>query len=245
MAESVTKKIAIVQSNYIPWKGYFDLIRQVDEFVLFDDVQYTRRDWRNRNRIKTPNGLLWLTIPVEVKGKYYQAIRDTRIADPSWNGRHFESIAHNYSRAPFYRTYREALEELYRGCRETYLSLVNHRFITALCGLLGIRTKISWSSDYGLAEGKTERLVEVCRQAGATEYISGPAARCYLEPELFEKAGIRLSWMDYSGYREYPQGHGPFEHSVSVIDLLLNCGDQAPLYLERDGQGSVECRLSA
>jgi hypothetical protein len=239
------KKIAIVQSNYIPWKGYFDMIRQVDEFVLFDDVQYTRRDWRNRNRIKTPNGLLWLTIPVEAKGKYYQSIRDTMIADPSWNERHWESIVHNYSRAPFFRIYRGALEELYRGCRESHLSLVNHRFLIGLCDLLGIRTKFTWSNEYRLAEGKTERLVELCCQAGASEYLSGPAARCYIEPELFDRANIRLTWMEYDGYPEYPQNHGPFEHSVSVIDLLLNCGADAPLYLERNSQKTAERRLSA
>src|SRR5438046_4323553 len=99
----MARKAAIVQSNYIPWKGYFDLIRRVDEFILYDDVQYTRRDWRNRNLIKTPQGLRWLTIPVEVKGKYYQSIRDTKIADPVWAASHWQTIVHNYGRAPHVR----------------------------------------------------------------------------------------------------------------------------------------------
>lgn len=239
------RKAAIVQSNYIPWKGYFDLIRGVDEFILFDDVQYTRRDWRNRNRIKSPAGLSWLTIPVEVKGKYFQSIRDTRIADPSWAGDHWKTIAHNYSRAEHFQRYRPFLEDLYRGCTETHLSQVNHRFLTALCGALGIRTRITWSSDYRLAEGKTERLVELCQQVQADEYISGPAARCYIVPELFAEAGIRLSWMEYGGYPEYPQLFGPFEHGVSIIDLLLNCGEDAPRYLKRGGQGPAEPHLAA
>jgi hypothetical protein len=234
------RKAAIAQSNYIPWKGYFDLIRQVDEFILYDDVQYTRRDWRNRNLIKTSRGPLWMTIPVEVKGKYYQAIRDTRIADPGWAQRHWKTISHNYSRAPHFECYREQLEELYLGCTETYLSQVNYRFLTSLCGLLGIRSRLTWSSDYRLAAGKTERLVDLCLQAGAGEYLSGPAARCYIVPELFAEAGVRLTWMNYEGYPEYPQLYEPFQHGVRVIDLLLNCGADAPRYLERSGHGPVD-----
>jgi hypothetical protein len=232
-------KAAIVQSNYIPWRGYFDLIRQVDNFILYDDVQYTRRDWRNRNRIKTPQGLLWLTIPVEVKGRYYQSIRETRIADLGWAEQHWKTLVHSYGRAPSFPHYRAILEELYLGCRETYLSRVNYRFLIALCSLLGIRTRIHWSSDYRSVAGKTERLIELCRQVSATEYISGPSAQSYIVPELFAQAGIRLTWMDYQGYPDYPQLHGAFEPRVSVLDLLLNCGSDAPRYLDRRGHGSV------
>jgi hypothetical protein len=239
------RKAAIVQSNYIPWKGYFDMIRSVDEFILFDDVQYTRRDWRNRNRIKTPSGPAWLTIPVEVKGKYFQSIRDTRIADPAWTADHWKTLSHTYGRAPHFRRYAALVEDLYLGCNETHLSQVNHRFLTGLCTVLGIPTRITWSSDYRLLEGRTERLVDLCRQVGADEYLSGPAARCYIVPELFAEAGIRLSWMEYDGYPEYPQLFGPFEHGVSVLDLLFNCGPDAPRYLERNSGGAVERRLSA
>ncbi len=234
------RKAAIVQSNYIPWKGYFDLIRQVDEFILYDDVQYTRRDWRNRNLIKAAHGLHWLTIPVDVKGKYYQPIRETQIADPGWAERHWKTIVHNYGRAAHFEDYRRQLEALYLGCSEPFLSLVNYRFLTALCGLLGIRTRISWSSDYRLVPGKTERLVDLCRQVGADEYVSGPSARCYIVPELFAEAGVRLTWMEYNGYPEYPQLHGPFEHGVSVMDLLLNCGADASRYLDRSRHGPVD-----
>ncbi|MFH1300606.1 MAG: WbqC family protein, partial [Planctomycetota bacterium] len=170
------KKVAIVQSNYIPWKGYFDLINSVDEFILFDDMQYTKRDWRNRNKIKTANGTIWLSIPVQVKGKYSQKISDTKISDIGWGQTHWKSICYNYSRASHFQAYKEIFQQLYLNCQEISLSQINYRFIRCLCEILGINTKISWSNDYYCVEGKTERLVSLCMQAGATEYLSGPAA---------------------------------------------------------------------
>ena len=226
------KKIAIIQSCYIPWKGYFDLIKRVDEFILFDDAQYTRRDWRNRNKIKTPKGLIWLTIPVESKGKYIQKIKDTVISDSDWNRRHWESIVHRYSKAKCFRDYKDLFEKLYLGSNEKLLSQINYRFIAAMCEMLGIKTKISWSMDYKLMEGKTERLIDLCKQTGATEYISGPSAKGYIDEELFKAEGIKLQYMDYSGYPEYEQLFPPFEHRVSVIDLILNVGQEAPRYMK-------------
>jgi WbqC-like protein family len=227
------KTIAILQSNYIPWKGYFDLIRSVDEFILFDDVQYTRQNWRNRNQIKTPAGVRWLTIPVESKGKHFPRIRDTVVSGHGWAMHHWASIAHFYARAPYFREYRERFEELYRAGDSKYLSEINYRFLTALCGMLGIETRITWSMDYRLAEGRTERLVSLCRQAAATRYLSGPAARDYIDSPLFEAAGVELEYFDYSGYREYSQLYPPFRHDVSVIDLILNEGPAAPEFLKR------------
>lgn len=228
----MNKRLALVQSNYIPWKGYFDLINLVDEFVLFDDVQYTRRDWRNRNRIKTPNGTIWLTIPVEVKGKYFQMINETVISDPDWNRLHWKTITHSYSKAPFFREYRERFEDLYRGATDKYLSRVNHRFILAICEILGIASKITWSMDYTLAAGKTERIVDLCEQTGATEYISGPAAKAYMQEDLFRAKGIAVSYIDYSGYPEYHQLYPPFEHQVSIIDLIFNEGPNASKFMK-------------
>lgn len=225
------KKIAILQSNYIPWKGYFDLINMVDEFILYDDVQYTRRDWRNRNIIKTPTGPFWLTIPVEVKGKYYQNIKDTLISDHEWNRKHWKTIVSNYTKAPHFKDYCSLFEDLYLGSGESYLSQVNYRFLTAICQLLGIKTKISWSMDYRLREGQTERLIDLCKQAGATEYISGPAAKNYIDENLFKAEGISLRYIDYSGYPEYPQLYPPFEHRVSIIDLIFNTGSDAKKYM--------------
>lgn len=228
----MTKRVAIVQSNYIPWKGYFDMIRRVDEFILYDDMQYTRRDWRNRNKIKTAQGLQWLTIPVVVKGKYHQTIKETVVSDPQWPRQHWATLQHNYSRAPYFEAYRDRIEPLYRTeDMPTQLSAINHRFLTAVCGMLDITTRLTWSMDYTIVPGKTERLVSLCQQAGATEYLSGPAARDYVVPELFEAAGITLRWFDYSGYPEYPQLYPPFEHGVSILDLIFNTGPEAGRYL--------------
>jgi hypothetical protein len=228
----MTKKLALVQSNYIPWKGYFDLINMADEFILFDDMQYTRRDWRNRNRIKSPHGAIWLTIPVEVKGKYFQKINETLISDPEWNVVHWKTILHNYSRAESFHLYRELFEDLYLGTREKFLSQVNHKFLVAICRILGINTRISWSSDYHLAEGKTERIVELCKQTAATEYISGPTARGYLDEELFRTEGIALSYANYDDYSEHRQLFSPFEHRVSILDLIFNEGPNAPRFMK-------------
>lgn len=229
------KIVAILQSNYIPWKGYFDLINLVDEFILYDDMQYTRRDWRNRNKIKTSAGSDWLTIPVVVKGRYFQRINETEIADLAWAREHWRTITHNYARAPYLGMYREQLEELFLGCQERMLSQVNARFLLALCSILGITTPITWSTEYQLVEGKTERLVDLCRQAGATRYISGPAARAYIDESLFAAAGIGLAWMEYTGYPEYRQLHQPFDHFVSVLDLILNEGPEAPRFMKSFG----------
>lgn len=221
------KKVAILQSNYIPWKGYFDLIAAVDEFILYDDMQYTRRDWRNRNQIKTPQGLKWLTVPVEVKGKYLQSIKDTKISAGTWAEDHLKTLTLNYSRAPFFEETMEWLVPLYIDNVPPDLSSLNRRFIIAICNHLGISTKISNSSDYLLPEGKTERLVGLCLQAGASEYISGPSARGYIEPVLFSEADISLTWFNYDGYPEYPQLWGEFQHGVSILDLLMNRGKSA------------------
>lgn len=223
------KRVAILQSSYIPWKGYFDLMRRVDEFILYDDAQFTKRDWRNRNQIKTKDGLLWLSIPVEVKGKFTQAVKDVCISDPSWRDQHFKTIANAYARAPHFREYSACLEDLYRGATEPRLSDVNRRFIEGLATILGITTRLSWSMDYDLPEGRVERLVSLCRQAGATSYLSGPSAKAYIDQDagLFAEAGIEVAYIDYSGYPEYPQLYPPFEHHVSVIDLILNAGPSA------------------
>ena len=229
------KRVAILQSNYIPWKGYFDLINLVDEFILFDDRQFTRRDWRNRNIIKTPQGLHWLTIPVRVKGRYEQRIDETMTNESGWSGKHWKTISHAYGSAPFFNQYRDAIGPLYASAGDERLSDVNRRFLDALCSILGIRTRLSWSTDYPTTGDRTERLVNLCRLAEADEYLSGPAARAYIDEAQFEACGIRLTYMDYSGYPEYPQLHGPFEHGVSILDLLFNVGADAPRYMKSFG----------
>jgi hypothetical protein len=195
-------------------------------------MQYTRRDWRNRNRIKTPQGTCWLTIPTDVTGKYSQKIRETKTSDSRWAADHWKSIRQFYSRARYFQEYHKILEELYLGCDETSLSSINRRFLKSFCDLLGISTVLTWSMQYSVPDGKTERLVSICKQAGATTYLSGPAARDYIEPELFARAGIELVYFDYNGYPAYNQLYPPFVHEVSMIDLLLNEGPAAPGFMK-------------
>lgn len=224
------KKVAIVQSNYIPWKGYFDMIAAVDEFILYDDMQYTRRDWRNRNLIKTPQGLQWLTVPVQVKGKYTQAIRDTALQEGDWAATHWKSLSANYARAPHFAAISGVIEPLYSRSYAT-LSELNRSFIEAICGYLDIGTLISNSWDYRLADGKSERLADLCQQAGAGVYVSGPAARDYLDEQVFLDRGIAVEWFGYEGYPVYPQQWSGFEHGVTILDLLFNCGPDAGQYM--------------
>ena len=229
---AASKRVAIVQSSYIPWKGYFDIINSVDEFILYDDVQYTKRDWRNRNRIKTASGLRWLTIPVQVKGRYLQRIDETEVSDPGWARSHWSALVQSYSAAPFFASYRAQFEELYLARDAVRLSLINRRFIEAACQVLGITTRLRWSTDYPAHGTKTERLVSLCTAAGATTYVSGPSARAYIEEEQFRRAGVELSYVDYSGYPEYSQLYPPFEHAVTILDLIFSAGESAPSYMK-------------
>ena len=225
------KKVAILQSNYIPWKGYFDLIAAVDEFIIYDDMQYTRRDWRNRNLIKTAQGLKWLSVPVKVKGKYLQSIRETEIDGNNWQKNHWGNLQQNYRKAPHYREISQLLAALYLEQTHSHLTPLNLSFIRKICDYLSIETKISHSWDYTLVEGKTERLAALCQQAGADEYISGPAAIDYIDEQCFSEKGITLSWFDYSGYQQYPQLWEGFEHGVTILDLLFNCGKDSVNYM--------------
>lgn len=224
------KKIAILQSNYIPWKGYFDMIAAVDEFIIYDDMQYTKRDWRNRNQIKTPQGVKWLTVPVLVKGKYHQKIRDTEIDDSDWAATHWGTLCQNYRKAAHFDEIANWLAPLYMN-KHSHISSLNRQFIEHICLYLGIKTKISNSWDYSLADGKTERLARLCASAGGTEYISGPSAKDYIDETVFKTSGIKLTWFDYNGYGEYPQLWGEFTHGVTILDLLFNCGKDAYRYM--------------
>lgn len=229
----IMKKVAILQSNYIPWKGYFDIINLADEFILYDDMQYTKRDWRNRNIIKTFDGTQWLTIPVLVKGRSTQKIKETEIASCDWCMKHWKAIKCNYAKAAYFALYEERFYEMYKMCEEIkYLSKVNYLFLTEICDILKIKTKISWSQDYFLCDGQTERLVGICKQSNADEYISGPAAKSYIDMSLFANENIKLTYMDYSGYKEYPQLHGEFIHGVTILDLIFNLGKDAGRYMK-------------
>ena len=225
------KKIAILQSNYIPWKGYFDLINMVDEFIFYDEVQYTKNDWRNRNKIKTPQGIQWLTIPVRQES-LDQKIKDTKISDKKWNIKHWRTISQNYSKAKYFKDYKGIFEELYLTCDEEYLSEINYKFITTINQILGIKTKLRWSSEFELVDGQTEKLLGICKDCNADIYLSGPAAKDYFNEELAKQENIKVEWMDYSGYKEYEQLNPPFEHGVTILDLIFNEGDRAKEFMK-------------
>jgi WbqC-like protein family len=225
-------RIAIVQSCYVPWRGFFDLIGRCDLYVMYDQVQYAKRHWHNRNRIKTASGLEWLTIPVVSKGRYEQKIAEVEIEKP-WVDKHWRAIELAYRRAPYFAQLALKVRGWYQqAAEETLLSGVNALFLTEIAGLLGLRTRIVRDTAYPAEGAKTERLLAIARAAGADCYLSGPSAKTYLDTSLFARAGIAVEWMSYEGYVEYPQLHGAFEPAVSVLDLLFNAGPDAPRYIQ-------------
>jgi hypothetical protein len=226
-------RICIIQSCYIPWKGFFDQIGRCDEYVVFDSAQYVKRHWHNRNRIKTADGVQWLTIPVTVKGRFEQPIDQVEIEKP-WAEKHWRTLELAYQQAPFFEQLAPAVKAWYeRADKQTRLTDVNAIFLHGITGLLGLKTGIVRDTVYPLRGSKTERLLEIARAARADRYLSGPSARTYLDESLF--AGIAVEWMDYEGYLEYPQLHGGFEQAVTVLDLLFNTGPEARRFLARNG----------
>ncbi len=193
-------------------------------------MQYTKRDWRNRNIIKTPQGLKWLSIPVNVSGKYFQKISEAETLDSSWKQSHLDALKQNYAKAPCFREVWPWILDLYNGCSSTNLSEINLYFIKAFMEFLGINTPIRNSSEFVLNEERTMRLVDICVDLQATDYYSGPAAKPYMKENYFEERGIRVHYFDYSGYPEYHQLFPPFEHGVSILDLILNTGKDARFF---------------
>lgn len=228
-------KIAILQSNYIPWKGYFDLIRQVDLFIFHDDLQYTKNDWRNRNLIKTPKGTQWLTVPCGTNE--HRLVCEVELKDHSWQAKHWALIKANYEHAKYFNHYRPFFEEIYLGVKWRNLSDMNQSIVKRISrDLLGIRTEFEDSRKYSLTLRKAERVRELLLKCGALEYLSGPAAKNYLTESFLAEVGIHLEWMSYAGYPEYPQLYPPFTHQVSILDLLFNTGDQAIKYMNSFSQ---------
>jgi hypothetical protein len=220
------KRLVLNQSNYIPWKGYFDLIAASDEFVIFDEVQFTKNDWRNRNRVVLNGKLHWLTIAIKTAGVAKQSIQLAEVSDRGWARIHWEILRQAYRKAPYFGEVGPVLEETYRQAATTgSLTEINQLFLEAICCLLGITTSIVRSDVVKkTAMTPTQRIIEICKARGATEYLSGPAARAYLEEEQLRDAGIALEYADYSGYSEYQQQMPVFEHGVSIIDALFRCG---------------------
>jgi len=224
------KTVVVLQSNYIPWKGYFDLIHDADLFIFYDDLQYTKNDWRNRNKIKTQTGAEWLTIPVGTDK--HRLICETEIKNPFWQTKHWKTLQQNYAKAPHFSSYKAFFEDVYLGRSWTNLSELNQYLIRTISrDLLNLTTEFQDSRDYSLLGQRLDRLLDLVCKSGANRYISGPAAKDYIDPNPFAQAGIELEWKDYSGYPEYPQCFPPFEHGVTILDLLFNVGSDAPWYI--------------
>jgi hypothetical protein len=223
-------KVAILQSNYIPWKGVFDMINQVDTFVFFEDVQFTKRDWRTRNQIKTQNGLQWITVPVKKAPREAKIYEIEIFNDSDWQRNHYDTIIYNYAKAPYFKDYKYILEEIYLQNIWNNLSEFNIKTTMLISKILGIKTMFVNSKDLNTNGNKDDKLIEICKQLEATTYLSGPAAQSYIDDNKFKESNINLSYINYE-YPEYKQMYGSFNHYVTILDLLFNCGPDSPYYI--------------
>jgi hypothetical protein len=226
-------KCVILQPSYIPWRGYFDQINRADVFIFYDDVQYDKHGWRNRNQIKTTQGRQWLTIPVHSSGVVKKSIPINQVEidwSTPWNKSHWKALTFAYGRAPFFQNYAALLETFYRR-HDLFLADFTIDLTVALAGELGIHhTHFLRSSTMQASGQKTDRLVQILAQVGAKHYISGPSAKDYIDNEKLASAGITLEYIDYN-YPEYPQVHPPFDPNLSILDLLFMTGPDALRYI--------------
>ncbi|MCK5052469.1 MAG: WbqC family protein [Candidatus Cloacimonetes bacterium] len=214
------KKIAIIQSNYIPWKGYFHIIQKVDHFVFLDTAQYTNRDWRNRNRIKTPEGLKWLTVPTN--GTQSMKINEVIIDNSTdWRKKHLKSLEKSYGKCKYFNKYFELFNNILMKKNWENLSGLNQLLIKEISRMLDINTFFSDSREFELIEGKNEKIISIIQQLNGDHYITGPAARSYINENIFKLNDIKVELMDYSNYPIYNQPWGMFTNNVSVLDLLF------------------------
>lgn len=224
------KKVAIIQSSYIPWKGYFDIIHDSDVFVFLDDVQFTNRDWRSRNKIKTAQGPKWLTVPVGSNRD--KLIQEVVIPSADWQKVHWDNIKQFYQKAPFFAQYKAIFEEIYLGKKWETLSGFNQEVTKKIAkDILGISTIFVDSQELQTSGSKQAKLIEIVKKVGGDVYISGPSARDYIDPQDFIQAQIELVYKEYTGYPEYPQFFPPFEHAVTILDLIFNVGPEAAYYI--------------
>jgi len=222
--------VAILQSNYIPWKGYFDLIASVDVFVFHDDLQYTKNDWRNRNKIKTDKGSEWLTVPCGSNEK--RLICEVALKDSDWQRKHWNMICRHYGSAPFFDHYKDFFADFYLLNQWTNLSDMNQYLIRKIASeILDLKVRFLDSRVYNLTEKKSKRVLELLKKIGAQRYLSGPAAKSYLDTQSLYDENIELLWMSYDNYPEYQQQYEPFEHAVSILDLLFNVGPEFAAYM--------------
>lgn len=220
-------RIGILQPGYLPWLGFFEQMYKSEVFVIYDDIQYDKQGWRNRNRIKTSNGIQWLTVPVLSNFHEHPLTNIVAIDNKiNWRKKHFLSIKQNYSRTPFYEEYIDMFAEAYS--REwQYLIDIDLYFITELANCLGMNNKkIVRSSTLGGKGDRTERLIAMCKIFKANTFYEGAAGKNYIDKKCFEKAGINVEFQDYK-HPIYNQLHGDFVPYLSVIDLLFNHGEES------------------
>jgi hypothetical protein len=230
-------KVVILQPSYIPWRGYFHQVAWADLFVFYDDVKYDKNGWRNRNRVKTRAGTQWMTIPVLTRGveSNQTPINQVQVDwSKDWNRVHWNTLLANYARAPFFDAYAPQLKEIYQQHPELLADFTIDLTIW-LARELGIsRTRFLRSSEIpGITGQKTDRLIQILSCLGATQYLSGPSARDYIEQEKFIDAGIQLEYVAYQ-YPEYPQMYPPYDPQVTSLDLLFMTGKDALQYILPD-----------
>lgn len=228
--DSSMNKVAMLQPNYIPWKGVFDLINCVDVFVFYDDVQYTKKDWRNRNKIKTKEGDIWLTVPV--KSKRDQLICEAEIDNSTnWQEKHFKTIKNNYSKAKYFSEYEYLLEEIYLNKTWGKISELDIFSTKLISKALDIGAEWVVASELNISGGKDgEKVIKICKQLKCDHFINGPSAKSFMDEEKFVNQGMALEYMEYN-YDEYSQIHPPFSHHVSALDVIFNCGKDAKKYV--------------
>lgn len=224
----------ILQPSYIPWRGYFDQINKADLFIFYDDVQYDKHGWRNRNQIKTAQGKQWVTIPVHSKG----VTQGVPICDVKtdwskpWNQNHLKALTFAYKRAPHFASCALWLDSVFEK-RDEKLADFTIWLTIDIARRIGIsHTKFMRSSEIPNITGqKTERLVQILQHVGATHYISGASAKDYMEPDRFEEAAITFEYMQYS-YPEYSQLYPPYDPYVTILDLIFMKGWDILKYFE-------------
>lgn len=233
-------RVTILQPSYLPWLGFFEQMTRSDKFVLLDDVQYTRRDWRNRNKVRVKEGWVWLTVPVQQKSRFSQSLLETRIDNSvSWRRKHLETLRQHYCKAPFFEKYFPRCQQVYEQ-EWTFLFDLCLETIQFLKEEMGIETPLLRSSEMKLSGEKTERLVSICRELGATHYLSGESGSDYISQEDFSNQGIELEYQNYE-HPVYPQRYPGFVPHLSTIDLLFNCGEQSLSILKQDKTEPIRC----
>jgi hypothetical protein len=227
--------LVVLQPGYLPWLGFFDQVRRSSVFIYYDDVQFDKHGWRNRNRVKAPDGAPhWLTVPVLHSGRNWPAILEVEIDNRgAWARKHVGTLKQFYAKAPHLHRYLPALEEMLER-RWTLLVDLDLAVTGLICGWLGLERRMLRASALGISGKQSERLLALCQHAGAQRYLSGDSARDYLDTELFAQHGIEVEWQNYV-HPVYPQQHGGFVPYLSIVDLLFNCGEESAAILGRAG----------